>query len=87
MSVYNRKQLKRKLITTLVLCAAIIAAGVYTVVYSITNSNDLFKDQDFARAIADALNIKPNQITQDMLDEYQSFYYFCNIGVNDSFTA
>jgi hypothetical protein len=87
MSVYNRKQQKNKLIVSIVLCLAIIGAGVYTVVDSIANRNSLFEDQDFAKAIADVLKIKPSQITQDMLDEYQSFYYFCNIGMKEDYSA
>ncbi|HBR31735.1 MAG TPA: hypothetical protein DD733_06590, partial [Clostridiales bacterium] len=93
MATYNRKKQKKSLIYSIVLCVLVAGAIGYVAISSYINRNPLFKDQDFAKAIAKAITdntedendeLRPYELTQEMLDEYQTFVYGCDIGVDQN---
>ena len=71
MAQYTKKQLKRTLIATLVLCVIVAGLCVGVFLKSYLSKTDLFKDQEFAAALAEKLGVSVHGLTQEMLDKYQ----------------
>ncbi len=77
---YTPFEIKRQLIAALVVVALLLGIIVTVVVSYTFNRSSLFKDQDFARAIAEALDVHAKDLTPEMLEQYDSLTFYVDIG-------
>ena len=61
---YSKKHQKVVFIITIILCVAVLAATLLVTVSSYLNTSPMFNDQDFAKALAEQLNINALRISQ-----------------------
>ncbi|OGO91039.1 MAG: hypothetical protein A2Y17_11820 [Clostridiales bacterium GWF2_38_85] len=67
-TIASRAERKKKFIISIVLCVLLAAAICITLFSFIQNRSSLFKDQSFARVVAEALDKKPSEITKEDLE-------------------
>ena len=68
---YSKKHQKVVFIITIILCVAVLAATLLVTVSSYLNTSPMFNDQDFAKALAEQLNINARSLTPEMLEQYE----------------
>ena len=68
---YSKKHQKVVFIITIVLCVAVLAATLLVTVSSYLNTSPMFNDQDFAKALAEQLDVNARSLTPEMLEQYE----------------
>ena len=68
---YSKKHQKVVFIITIVLCVAVLAATLLVTVSSYLNTSPMFSDQDFAKALAEQLDVNARSLTPEMLEQYE----------------
>ena len=66
---YSKKHQKVVFIITIVLCVAVLAATLLVTVSSYLNTSPMFNDQDFAKALAEQLDVNARSLTPERFPE------------------
>ena len=81
---YAKKSQKRMLIITVVACivVAVLAGVVFMTNY--LNTSPIFEDNDFAIALADALDVHARDLDEDLLSKYEAFVVTCEVNEDET---